>query len=167
MLHALLALSATKTSAARRALMQVVSDLFVHGGAGDVATPTAEDVADAEAMVDLVREGIRHLDGCLDDMTAAGRPVALALLLAGLADLPETQVARVLFRSEELGIAVLCRHLDVGEMSYRRLALLRCRRHGRPPADVEAMLADYRRIDRATADRLLRFHRVRITVTTE
>ncbi|WP_407049859.1 DUF2336 domain-containing protein [Methyloraptor flagellatus] len=119
---------------------------------------------ESKIMVADVRSGKRRLDEALDDLIHRGRLIDIAHVLADLAQVPEAHVSNVLHKLAGTGIAVVCRTLDVSETVYDRLSRLRCERLRVPPAQAEPMLREYQQLDRATAERTLRFHRVRSTV---
>lgn len=112
----------------------------------------------------LIREGKRRLDPCLDDMIREKRLVDIATLLADLGQLSESHVSNVLHKVNDFGIALVCRSVDVGERTYLGLSRLRCERLRLAPTEAIRMADEYRMIDRMSADRALRFHKVRASV---
>lgn len=111
-----------------------------------------------------IRDGRRRLDLCLDELIHGKRLVDIAMLMAELGQLTESHVSNVLHKVNDFGIALVCRSLSVGEATYMRLSRLRCERLGLPAAEVERMAREYKQIDRGSADRALRFHKVRASV---
>ena len=115
-------------------------------------------------MATEIREGRRRLDLALDELIHGKRLVDIAMLMAELGQLTESHVSNVLHKVNDFGIALVCRSLAVGDATYLRLSRLRCERLQLPPAEAERMAREYKVIDRASADRALRFHKVRASV---
>lgn len=112
----------------------------------------------------MIREGKHRLDTAIEELVAAKRLVDIATLLAELDDLNEIHVSNVLHKVNDFGIALVCRSSEVGESAYHALSVLRCERLGLPAEEAERMTREYMLIDRASAERALRFHRVRTSV---
>lgn len=121
---------------------------------------------DAKLMVADIRENKRRLDEVLDQLVFKKRVIDIAYVLSELAGVPEAHVNNVLHKVNATGIAVVCRSLDISETAYQRLMALRCERLRLNQAQVAPMLREYQQLDRPTADRALRFHKVRSTVAT-
>ena len=112
----------------------------------------------------LIRDGKRRLDPTLDEMIADKRLVDIATLMAELGGLTESHVSNVLHKVNDFGIALVCRSLDIGDRTYLGLSRLRCERLRLPAADAARMAGEYQLIDKPSADRALRFHKVRAGV---
>lgn len=119
---------------------------------------------ETKTMVNSVREGRQTADQVLDALIFKKRMLEIAFVLAELAGVPEAHVSNVLHKVNALGIAVVCRTLDVSETVYGRLSRLRCERLRLNAAQAEAMNREYRDLDKASAERTLRFHKVRSSV---
>ena len=116
------------------------------------------------SLIRRMKQGLGTLDEAIVRFARDGRIEALAELLAQAGELEETHVANVLNHGNDFGLAVVCRSLDVGDKAYRRLLELRARHLGLDPADAQGWADNYAEIDRESAGRALRFHRVRIAV---
>lgn len=134
----------------------------------------AESRADArrsrvetKAMVSSVREGRASADQVLDTLLFKKRMLDIAFVLAELTNVPEAHTSNVLHKVNALGIAVVCKSLDISEPVYGRLSRLRCERLRLNAAQAEAMIRDYRELDKASAERTLRFHKVRNSVVAQ
>lgn len=115
-------------------------------------------------MAAMIRDGKRHLDTSLEELISTKRMVDIATLLAELGGLNETHVSNVLYKINDFGIALVCRSVSVGERTYHALSMLRCERLHLPVPEAERMTREYMMIDRASAERALRFHKVRASV---
>jgi uncharacterized protein (DUF2336 family) len=115
-------------------------------------------------MVQDVREGKASASQVLDTLVFKKRMLDIAFVLSELAQVPEAHVSNVLHKVNAMGIAVVCRTLDITEPVYDRLSRLRCERLRLNAAQAEAMNRDYKDLDKASAERTLRFHKVRSSV---
>lgn len=119
---------------------------------------------ETKLLIADVRAGKKTIDAALDHLVMNRRLLDVAMLLSELAGVPEAHVNNVLHKFNSMGIAVICRSLDVSETTYGRLAEVRCERLRINTAQAAPMVREYAGIDRATADRTLRFHKVRSSV---
>jgi uncharacterized protein (DUF2336 family) len=101
--------------------------------------------------------GKRPLDEIVTMLSDEDRAYHLAEVLGQAATISTEQALRVLMQRDVSGIAVACRSLDVGADAFRALLELRARRLYFSSKDIDDALADYARLDAATADRTLRF----------
>ncbi len=124
----------------------------------------AVDEQEVRAMAALIRDGKLRLDGCMEDLISAKRLVDISLLLSEIGNLAEAHVSNVLHKVNDFGIALVCRSVDMGDRTYRSLSRLRCERLRLPPAEADRMAREYGMIDKASAERALRFHKVRASV---
>ncbi|MEJ1161950.1 DUF2336 domain-containing protein [Prosthecomicrobium sp. N25] len=120
---------------------------------------------ESKVMVADVREGKRSVNDVLDQLIMKKRILDAAYVLSELASVPEAHVNNVLHKVNPTGIAVVCRSLDIAETTYDRLTRVRCEKLKLNAAQVEPMVRDYRALDKATAERAIRFHKVRSTVS--
>jgi hypothetical protein len=119
---------------------------------------------ETRVLAALIKEGKRRLDPTLEEMIRDKRLVDIATLLAELGQLSESHVSNVLHKVNDFGIALVCRSVDVGERTYFALSRLRCERLRLPSTEAQRMSEEYRVIDKMSADRALRFHKVRASV---
>lgn len=119
---------------------------------------------DSKLMVADIRDRKRRLDEALDQLIFKKRMIDIAYVLAELAEVPEAHVNNVLHKVNATGIAVVCRTLDLSETVYQRLCALRCERLRLNQAQVAPMVREFRDLTKETAERALRFHKVRSTV---
>ena len=114
-------------------------------------------------LSDLVAK-VRELDDVLILLAEEDRAYHLAQVLAQAADISTEQALRVLMQRDVSGIAVTCRSLGVGAAAFRAIMVLRNRRLYFSSIDLDEVLRDYAKIDLATAERTLRFLKMRIKV---
>lgn len=100
---------------------------------------------------------VRELDDVLVMLAEDDRAYHLAQVLSQAGDISTEQALRVLMQRDVSGIAVMCRSLDVGQDAFRALLDLRGRRLYFSSRDLDDAMRDYMRLDAATADRTLRF----------
>lgn len=119
---------------------------------------------ETKVLVAEVRDGRRGIDAVIDDLVFKKRLVDIAFVLSELAGVPESHVNNVLHKVNGMGIAVVCRSLDMSETTYGRLSRLRCDRLKLSHNQAEPMIREFLELDKATAERTLRFHKVRSNV---
>jgi len=104
---------------------------------------------------------VRELDDVLIMLADEDRAYHLAQVLAQAADITPEQALRVLMQKDGRGIAVACKSLGVGADAFRAIITLRGRRLYFSVTDLDDAVKDYIKLDVATADRTLRFLKVR------
>jgi uncharacterized protein (DUF2336 family) len=125
---------------------------------------TRRERIEAKVLVAEVRDGKRRLEQGLDQLIFEKRMSDISLLLSELAQLPDAHLSNVLHKVNAAGIALVCRSLDVPVTVYDRLSRLRCEKLRLPGNQADQMVNAYEQLDKATAERTLRFHRVRSSV---
>ena len=85
-------------------------------------------------------------------------------VMAASADLSPDQVLRVLMQSDVSGLAVLCRSLGLSNTAFRAILGLRERCLPLVQHEIEDTMHDYAMLDMATADRTLRFLKMKTKV---
>jgi uncharacterized protein (DUF2336 family) len=123
-----------------------------------------QDRLEALRLAAQIREGRYRLDQCIDALIIGKRLVDIGTVLADLGSLPESHVSNVLHKVNDFGTALICRSVGLGLNTYLKLSRLRCERLHLPATEAERMAIEYRGIDRETAERALRFHRIRSNV---
>jgi hypothetical protein len=106
----------------------------------------------------------RELDDVVTMLAEEDRAFHLAEVFAQAAGISTEQALRVLMQREVSGVAVACRALDLGPDAFRALLSLRGRRLYFSSSDLEDALADYRRLDAATAERTMRFLKLKTSI---
>jgi uncharacterized protein (DUF2336 family) len=139
---------------------------FAEGGTAG-ANATAETVSLARQarqqrleikllMADL-SAGTRPLDEIVTMLADEDRAFHLALVFAQVASLSTDQALRVLMQRDASGIAVACRALGVSTDAFGAVLKLRGRRMMFAKAATEDDLKSYAALDAATAERTMRF----------
>jgi hypothetical protein len=114
-------------------------------------------------IADLVAK-VREVDDVLLMLADEDRAYHLAQVLAQISDIGTEQALRVLMQRDASGIAVLCRSLGVGEEAFRAILNLRARRLYFSSQDIDDDVLDYGKLDPATADRTLRFLKLKTKI---
>lgn len=116
------------------------------------------------SLVRRVKMQLMTLDECVVRYARDGRLEAIVELFSQVSDLEETHIFNVMNHVNDFGLAVVCRSLGVGDKAYARLSQMRADQQHLAPADAEGWARNYAEIDKESADRALRFHRVRVSV---
>ncbi len=120
---------------------------------------------DAKKLLATVRSGERTLDSVITLLAKEDRPMDCAMVLAKLSQLPENQVAGSLLRIEGDSISLLCKAMNISTQAFYDLSVMRYNRLNLPLSKADELTAVYEKIDVATAQRVLRFVKVRNTVS--
>lgn len=116
------------------------------------------------SLVRRVKMGVMTLDECVARYARDRRMEAIGELFRQVSDLEETHIFNVLNHTNDFGLAVVCRSLGVGDKAYARLSQMRAEHLHLAPVQAEGWARNYAEIDKDSADRALRFHRVRVSV---
>lgn len=103
----------------------------------------------------------RTLDDVLTMLADEDRAYHLAQVLAQAANLNTEQALRVLMQRDPSGLAVACKGLGVSSDAFRAIVTLRGRRIYFSPKDLDEAVDSYIKLDISTADRTMRFLRLR------
>lgn len=133
------------------------------------ATETAQRQKEAlerevASLLRRAKQGLGSLDECIARFVRDDRFEAVAELLVQASGLEDAHIANVLRHTNDFGLAVVCRSLGVGDKAYLKLSQMRANHLGRPLDDAQRWAGNYTELDRESADRALRFHRVRVAV---
>lgn len=112
-----------------------------------------------------LQAGSRSLDEVVTMLAEEDRAFHLAQVIATRADITNEQALRVLMQRDVSGIAVLARTLELGKDTFHAVLLLRGRRLYFKAKDIEDDLNNYVQLDLATAERTMRFLRLKTKVT--
>jgi len=107
----------------------------------------------------------RELDDILILLAEEDRAFHVAQVLAQIADIAPEQALRVLMQRDASGIAVTCKSLGVGANAFAAIMNLRGRRLMFSAHDLDDALKAYAKLEASTADRTLRFLKVRSKLT--
>ncbi|PIO97385.1 DUF2336 domain-containing protein [Pleomorphomonas carboxyditropha] len=131
--------------------------------AADVARQRKQELEqEISCLLRRIRQRLVTLDEAIAGFAQEGRMEAVAELLTQVSGLEEAHIANVLNHDNDFGLAVVCRSLNIGDEAYLKLSRLRAEHLGQAPSAAEAWAGNYAEIDRASADRALYFHRMRM-----
>lgn len=111
-----------------------------------------------------LQAGSRSLDEVVTMLAEEDRAFHLAQVIATRADVTNEQALRVLMQRDVSGIAVLARTLELGKDTFHAVLQLRGRRLYFKAKDIEDDLDNYVQLDLATAERTMRFLRLKTRV---
>jgi hypothetical protein len=107
---------------------------------------------------------VREPDDVLTMLSDEDRAYHLAQVLAQIGDITIEQALRVLMQRDASGIAVTCRSLGIGTTAFRAILQLRARRLYFSSRDIDDDVDAYTKLDLATAERTLRFLKLRTKI---
>jgi hypothetical protein len=115
-------------------------------------------------LVADIREGKRGLSDALAQLVREKRVADIAHVVGEFADIPISQVANAFHKTDASAFAAACKVAGVENDAYEQLSLFRCEKLKLPATSAKRFLGEYEAIDKATAERAIRFHKVRIAV---
>ncbi|MGO4737425.1 DUF2336 domain-containing protein [Bosea sp. 2KB_26] len=108
--------------------------------------------------------GKRELDEIVTMLAEEDRAYHLAEVIAQASGITNEQALRVLLQRDVSGIAVTCRSLNLGTEAFKPVLELRSRRLLFGARDAEGDLKNYASLDIATAERTLRFLKLKTKI---
>lgn len=114
------------------------------------------------ALIRRIKDGHVTLDDCIARFAREGRIEVMAELLTQATELEEAHIAKALAHGNDLALAVVCRSLGVSNNAYLMLVHMLASHLGLPQKDARGWARNYAEVDRASAIRALRFHRMRM-----
>lgn len=108
--------------------------------------------------------GKRELDEIVTMLAEEDRAYHLAEVIAQASGITNEQALRVLLQRDVSGIAVTCRSLNLGTEAFKSVLELRSRRLLFGARDAEGDLKNYASLDIATAERTLRFLKLKTKI---
>ncbi|GAU80402.1 DUF2336 domain-containing protein [Bosea sp. BIWAKO-01] len=108
--------------------------------------------------------GKRELDEIVTMLAEEDRAYHLAEVIAQASGITNEQSLRVLLQRDVSGIAVTCRSLNLGTEAFKSVLELRSRRLLFGARDAEGDLKNYAGLDIATAERTLRFLKLKTKI---
>lgn len=122
---------------------------------------------EAKVMAEDIKAGRTNIDDVVSNLADANRIPDLALVLATVADIPPNVLTNIILKPDGQPIAMFCRSLDVTPPAFRSIAEMRSRRMKTPGSMARQLTMDYAAIDKASADRAIRFIKMRATMGKE
>jgi hypothetical protein len=108
--------------------------------------------------------GRRALDDVVTMLAEEDRAYHLAEVFGQAAGISTEQALRVLMQRDVSGVAVACRSLNLGADAFRAVLELRGRRLYFSSRDLDDALSGYKRLDAATAERTMRFLKLKTSI---
>lgn len=120
---------------------------------------------EVKLLLSDLRAKTRTLDDVVLMLAEEDRAFHLAQVIATSGEITNEQALRVLMQRDVSGIAVLARILELGKSTFHAVLELRARRLYFKAKDIEDDLRDYVQLDMATAERTMRFLRLKTKVS--
>ncbi|WP_350333050.1 DUF2336 domain-containing protein [Coralliovum pocilloporae] len=122
---------------------------------------TRQDRLDARILIRKIQNGQISLDDAVNDLADHDQIREIALVLSSVAELPESVANNVLLQVKDEPSIVLCRSVDLSDGSFHKVALLRARKLRLPESTAHRSLSEYKKIDLPSAQRAIRFVKMR------
>lgn len=143
-------------------IVEQVADQSERSAEGDsLAKQARQQRLEVKLLLSDLRAKVRTLAEVVTMLAEDDRAFHLAQVIATSAEVTNEQALRVLLQKDVSGIAVLARILDLDKDAFLAILNLRGRRLYFKAKDVEQDLRDYVQLDMATAERTMRFLRLR------
>lgn len=122
---------------------------------------TRQDRLDARILIRKIQNGQITLDDAVQQLAQHEQIREIALVLSSVADLPESVANNVLLQVKDEPSIVLCRSIGLSDTTFHKIALVRARKLRLPDSTAHRALAEYKKIDQASAQRAIRFVKMR------
>jgi uncharacterized protein (DUF2336 family) len=113
------------------------------------------------ALAELVASGDLAINDALTELTEAERLFDVATLASSIARLDRNDVFSVIMRGQTQMVMMFFRALDVSFANFERIMVLRAKKLNVPNPAFGELAQDYHALDKATAQRTIRFLQVR------
>lgn len=149
-----------------------IVEQFSDGGNAAPATDASVSLArqarqqrlEVKLLLSDLAAKVREVDDVLTMLADEDRAYHLSQVLSEIGGISIEQALRVLMQRDSSGIAVACRSLGIGATAFRAILQLRARRLYFSPRDVDDDVDAYEKLDLATAERTLRFLKLRTKI---
>lgn len=153
-------------------VLRIVEQLSEGGASQGPASPESASLArqarqqrlEVKLLLADLATKTREVDDVLTMLADEDRAYHLAQVLGQIAGITVEQALRVLMQRDASGIAVTCRSLGIGATAFRALLQLRARRLYFSQSDIDDDVDGYAKLDLATAERTLRFLKLRTKI---
>ena len=129
--------------------------------AAAMARQARQQRREVRLLIADLQAGTRSLGEVVEMLSEEDRAFHLAQVIATSAEISNEQALRVLMQRDVSGIAVLARMLGLGKHTFHAILELRARRLYFKAKDIEDDLKAYEQLDMATAERTMRFLRLK------
>lgn len=120
-----------------------------------------ENIFQIGAVIDEIRKGNARLDDAARQIAESGRLLDVATLLSTFARLEKDHVFKLLYKGQMQTILVLCRSLELSWPTLDAILAIRAVKNGESYFSDPIIRAEYQATDVTTAQRAIRFLRVR------
>jgi len=149
-----------------------IVEQFSDGGSAAPATEASVSLArqarqqrlEVKLLLSDLAAKVREVDDVLIMLADEDRAYHLSQVLSEIAGISIEQALRVLMQRDSSGIAVACRSLGIGATAFRAILQLRARRLYFSSRDVDDDVDAYEKLDLSTAERTLRFLKLRTKI---
>lgn len=143
-------------------IVEQIADQSERGAEGDsLARQARQQRLEVKLLLSDLRAKVRTLAEVVTMLAEDDRAFHLAQVIAASAEVTNEQALRVLLQKDVSGIAVLARVLELDKDAFLAILNLRGRRLYFKAKDIEGDLRDYTQLDMATAERTMRFLRLK------
>lgn len=130
----------------------------------NLARQARQQRLEVKLLISDINAKTREIDDVVVMLAEEDRAFHLAQVMGHATSLNVDHLLRVMMQHDVSGIAVVCRSLNLRKFAFKAILALRMRRLPRIDHEVEETLLDYARLDAATADRALRFLKLKTAV---
>jgi uncharacterized protein (DUF2336 family) len=130
----------------------------------DLARQARQQRLEVKVLLADLAAGRRQLDDVVVLLADEDRAYHLAQVIGTRAEINVDHALRVLMQRDVSGVGVLCRSLDISAPGFSAILELRARRLFLAEHKTEEHLRDYKQLDAATADRAMRFLKLKTKV---
>jgi uncharacterized protein DUF2336 len=120
-----------------------------------------ENIFQIGVVIDEIRKGNARLDDSVRQIAETGRLLDVATLLGTFARLERDHVFKLLYKGQLQTILILCRSLELTWPTLDAILAVRAVKNGETYFSDATVRAEYDTVDMATAQRAIRFLRVR------
>jgi hypothetical protein len=125
------------------------------------------DILQISILVEQIRNGHAQLDGSVRQIAEVGRLVDVASVIATFTRLEPDHVFHQLFKGELQTVLILCRSLDLTWPTLEAILTLCAKKQRTTYRSDPAVRSNYEAIDTMTAQRAIRFLRIRQVAGTQ
>ena len=125
------------------------------------------DILQISIVIDEIQQGHAKLDESVRQVAEAGRLIDVAAIMANFARLEREQVFQQIFQGKVQTVLILCRSLGLTWPTLDAILAVRAVKQQAQYVSDAGVRATYEAIDAATAQRAIRFLRVRQVATTQ
>ena len=130
----------------------------------NLAGQVRQQPPEVKIMIADIMARTREVDDVVVMLAEDDRACHLAQVIGTVSSLNVDHVLRVMMHRDPAGIAMVCRSLNMRQFAFRSILALRHRRLAPVEQDIEEIMLDYAQLDTPTAERALRFLKLKTSV---